>query len=463
MLAEKVFLKDYSHGRLGWGLLVREHGNGSTGEADKSDMETQTIDSTTTMIGRAAPSGEPNRDSAIVYLPIVIRGMLAIGIAFILLGTAIGLIRDSAVPTPIISFTNLPSMLANFDAAAVITLGILVCLITPATYILYMGVSYAHAHDRMYTLIAGIVFLIIMGSIVVAALSGASNAGEAKPDLALSTQIGILIVSAVAGVLGSMLGLGGGVFIVPILSAFFGIPLKVTIAASAVSVVVNSLGGTSVYLKHDMSNVRLGMVMELTTAVGAIIGGLIVVWIAPDALRVIFGVALLGMGVAMFMRQHQPDPITSGPDRLRLRQNFHDPSTNEDIDYIPQRVKVGVATGSLAGIISGMLGIGGGAVKVPIMNAIMRVPVKAAAATSVFMVGITVSASAFIYYLHNIIDLSVTVPAVLGVVIGSQTGARVSRHLKNVVLVRFLVLILVYLAVTLLLQAFGVNLPGTSS
>jgi uncharacterized membrane protein YfcA len=302
-----------------------------------------------------------------------------------------------------------------------------------------------------------------MGSIVVAALSSASNSGESKPALALSTQIGILVVSAVAGVLGSMLGLGGGVFIVPILSAFFGIPLKVTIAASAVSVVVNSLGGTSVYLKHDLSNVRLGMVMELTTAVGAIIGGLIVVWIAPDALRVIFGVALLGMGIAMFLRQNQPDAITSGPDRLRLHQVFHDPSTNEDIEYIPQRVKLGVASGSIAGIISGMLGIGGGAVKVPIMNAIMRVPVKASAATSVFMVGITVSASAFIYYLHNIIDLSVTVPAVLGVLIGSQTGARVSRHLKNVVLIRFLVLILVYLAVTLLLQAFGVNLPGTSS
>ncbi|HVX30695.1 MAG TPA: TSUP family transporter, partial [Nitrolancea sp.] len=407
--------------------------------------------------------GEPDQESAITLLPIVIRVMLTLGMAFILIGTAIGLVQDGALPTPVISFSNLPSMLADFNAAAFITLGILVCLITPATYIFYMGISYARAGDWLYTLIAGIVFLIIMGSIVVAALSSVSSLGEAKPSLSLGTQIGILVVSAVAGVLGSMLGLGGGVFIVPILSAFFGVPLKVAIAASAVSVVVNSLGGTSVYLKHNMSNVRLGMVMELTTAVGAIIGGLIVVWIAPDALRVIFGVGLLGMGIALFLRQHQPDPITSGPDPLRLRQVFHDPSTNEDIEYIPQRIKIGVAAGSLAGIISGMLGIGGGAVKVPIMNAIMRVPVKASAATSVFMVGITVSASAFIYYLHNIIDLSVTVPAVLGVLIGSQTGARASRHLKNVVLIRFLVLILVYLAVTLLLQAFGINLPGTSS
>ena len=414
-------------------------------------------------VGRPAPGGESNQDRAIVYLPIVIRVMLAIGIVLILLGTSIGLIRDGALPTPVISFSNLPSMLASFDAAAFITLGILVCLITPATYIFYMGVSYAHARDRMYTLIAGIVFLILVGSIVVTALTGASNVIEAKPALSLGNQFGILVVSAVAGVLGSMLGLGGGVFIVPVVSVFFGVPLKVTIAASAVSVVVNSLGGTSVYLKHDMSNVRLGLVMELTTAVGAIIGSLIVVAIAPDVLRVIFGIALLAMGIAMFLRQNQRVAVTSGPDPLRLRQVFHDPSTNEEIEYIPQRIKLGVAASSLAGIISGMLGIGGGAVKVPILNGVMRVPVKAAAATSVFMVGITVSVSAFIYYLHNIIDLSVTAPAVLGVIIGSQTGARVSRHLKNAVLIRFLVLILVYLAVTLLLQAFGINLPGTSS
>lgn len=389
--------------------------------------------------------------------------MLIVSVALILLGTVIALFREGALPTPVISFTDLPPMLISLDAAALITLGVLVCLITPPTFILYMGISYARARDRLYTLIAGIVFCIIVGSIIVTALSGASDAIETNPVLSLGNQFGILVVSAVAGVLGSMLGLGGGVFIVPVVSVFFGVPLKVTIAASAVSVVVNSLGGTSVYLKHDMSNVRLGLVMELTTAVGAIAGSLIVVAIAPDALRVIFGVALLAMGIAMFLRQSQAVAVTSGPDPLRLRQVFHDPSTNETIEYIPQQIKLGIAASSVAGIISGMLGIGGGAVKVPILNGVMRVPVKAAAATSVFMVGITVSVSAFIYYLHNIIDLSVTVPAVLGVLIGSQTGARVSRHLKNAVLIRFLVLILIYLAVTLLLQAFGVNLPGTSA
>ncbi len=403
----------------------------------------------------------PADDSAI-YLAIVFRVMLAIGITLTVLGSAVGLIRAGELPTPVVSISQLFNQLLHFDSAAILTLGILIILIAPATAIAFMGISFARARDRLFTLVSAAVFSIILASIFIAWLSGASTAQGSKPALSPLHEIGIIVVAAAAGILGSMVGLGGGVFIVPILSIFFGIPLKVTIAASAVSVIVNSLGGSSVYLKHRMTNVRLGLFMEMTTAAGAIVGGLFVVLVAPNVLRVIFGVALLLMGAAMFRRQHQTDPITTGPDRMRLRQDFHDPATDENVDYIPQRLGMGAAASSLAGVISGMLGIGGGAVKVPIMNAIMRVPVKASAATSVFMVGITVSASAFIYYIHNIIDLSVTAPAVIGVVLGSQAGAHVSRRLHSKVLVRILVLVLAYLAINLLLQAFGVHLPGTS-
>ncbi len=399
-------------------------------------------------------------DHAASSLAIVFRIMLAIGIGLIILGTAIGLIRNGKLPIPVISVGNLPSQLASLDSAAVLTLGILVILVTPATAIAFMGIAYARARDRLYTLIAAGVFTIILSSIVVAWLSGGSSAAEAKPALSPLSELGVGLVSVGAGIFGSMVGLGGGVFIIPIVSVFFGVPLKTVIAASAVSVIVNSLGGSSVYLKHHMSNVRLGLFMELTTALGAIVGGLFVVFIAPNVLRVVFGVALLAMGAAMFRRQKGAEPITDGPDPLRLKQTFNDPAAEMEIDYIPQRLPYGAAASSLAGVISGMLGIGGGAVKVPIMNAIMRVPVKASVATSVFMVGITVSASAFIYYIHDIIDLSVTAPAVLGILIGSQAGARLSRNLRSVVIVRVLVLILAYLAINLLLQAAGVSLPG---
>ncbi len=276
------------------------------------------------------------------------------------------------------------------------------------------------------------------------------------------TSLEILITSGIAGVLGSMVGLGGGVFIVPILSVFFGIPLKTAIAASAVGVVVNSITGTSVYLKHRLTNIRLALVMELTTTVGAIAGGLVVVSIAPEALQIIFALALLGMGAAMFFRQrHSVPPVSDGPDHLRLRHVYFAPVRKLWETYIPQHVVSGMIVSSFAGVMSGMLGIGGGAVQVPVMNGLMRVPVKPAAGTSMFMVGITVSASAFVYYVHDLIDPSVTVPAVLGILLGSQFGVRLGRILPAVYLVRLLVVVLTYLAITLLLSSVGVRVPGT--
>jgi len=278
----------------------------------------------------------------------------------------------------------------------------------------------------------------------------------------LLTSLGILLTSAMAGVFGSMVGLGGGIFIVPILSVYFGIPLKSAIAASAVSVVVNSITGTSVYLENKLTNIRLALLMELTMAVGAIVGGLVVVLIAPFALQIIFALSLLGMGTAMLIRQGRSQmPVPSGPDRLRLRHVYHDPTRNSDVSYIPQHLTSGMIFSSLAGVLSGMLGIGGGVVTVPVLNGIMRVPVKAAAGTSMFMVGITVSASAFVYYAHNLIDPAVTVPAVIGILVGAHTGARLGRHIPATLLVRLLVLILAYLAISLLFDAFGIRLFGS--
>lgn len=401
-------------------------------------------------------------DEAIVHLGTVLRILMYAGLAIILLGTALGLAREHRLPLPVTSFGSLPSALAHGDTGAILSLGVLLFLFSPSVSLAYLTVSFLRARDRLYTIFAAAVLGILIGSIVVAWFSGASEATN-PPALTIEREVVVFVVALVGGILGSMLGLGGGVFITPVLTGFVGIPIKVAIAASAVSVIVNSIGGSSIYLQHKMTNVRLAVFMELTTALGAIAGGFIVVYIAGNILRVIFGIALLAMGITMFRRQQQQAPVTSGPDPLRLQQNFHDPADNADVFYIPQHTYGGAAASSVAGVISGMLGIGGGAVKVPIMNALMRIPVKASAATSVLMVGITVSASAFIYYIHDLIDLSVAIPAMLGVLAGSQAGARVSRRLKNATLVRVLVLILIYLALNLLLQAAGIHLPGTSS
>ena len=413
---------------------------------------------------RSAPLGPApvETERAVVHLATVLRILMYTGLAIIILGTVLGLVRDGRLPTPVVSFGDLPGQLAGFETGAILSLGVLIFLFSPTVSLAYLTVSFLRARDRLYTLIAGAVLLILIGSIVVAWFSGATEASS-KPDLTITRDVVVFVVAMVGGILGSMLGLGGGVFITPVLTGFVGIPIKIAIAASAVSVIVNSIGGSSIYLKHKMTNVHLAMYMELTTTLGAIAGGFVVVYIAGNLLRIIFGLALLAMGITMLRRQQQQAPVTTGPDQLRLEQVFHDPAGNEDVFYIPQHTYAGAAASSVAGVISGMLGIGGGAVKVPIMNALMRVPVKASAATSVLMVGITVSASAFIYYLHDLIDLSVAIPAMLGVLAGSQAGARLSRRLKSVTLVRVLVAILIYLALNLLLQAAGIHLPGTSS
>lgn len=271
----------------------------------------------------------------------------------------------------------------------------------------------------------------------------------------------MLLVAIVAGALGSMVGLGGGVFLVPLLSAFFGVPLKVAIAASAVSVIVNSLSGSIVYLKHGMTNIRLSLLMLLTTTLGAIAGGLIAVVASPNLLRIIFAVSLIAMPIAMLRRPTIEARRIEAPDPLRLGATYHDPALKADVTYTPRALGPGMAISAVAGVISGMLGIGGGAVQVPAMNLIMRVPVKAAAATSVLMVGTTVVASALIYYVNDLVDPSVTAPAVLGVLLGAQLGTRLARRVRGAVLVWVLALIMIYLALTMFLQALGIPMPGT--
>lgn len=278
--------------------------------------------------------------------------------------------------------------------------------------------------------------------------------------MSTGTELVILLVAVGAGVLGSMVGLGGGVFMVPIFSAFLGVPLKTAIAASAISVVVNSLGGAAIYLRHRMVNLRLSLLLLISTTLGAIAGGLLVLGAPVEVLRIIFAVTLYTM-VALMVRQGAAAEGAEGPeDSMGLRASYFDPARGVTVVYTPARVIPGMGFSTVAGLLSGLLGIGGGAVQVPLMNTVMRVPIKAAAATSVFMVGITVVASALLYYSAGLVNPKVAAPAILGVFLGSQIGSRVARRLRSKVLSRILIVILLYLATTLLLQSFGIRIPG---
>ena len=279
-------------------------------------------------------------------------------------------------------------------------------------------------------------------------------------DIVRSLELGA--VAAGAAILGSMLGLGGGVFLVPIITLFFGVDEKIAIGASAVAVVTNSVVGSSVHLRSRFTNLRLAMLLQLTMATGALVGATIAVGANPNLLNGTFGAVLLYAAVSMALRRQAapPAPAAGAVDRLQLAALYCDPATDQIVRYVPRRVGVGLGIGGVAGVISGLLGVGGGVVQVPAMNLLMRVPVKAAVGTSSFMVGITSVATAFVFYAGGKIDPTVVVPAIIGVFAGGQLGSRLTRRLRAQSLVAIFVVILLYLGGSLLLKALGVVLPG---
>lgn len=248
-----------------------------------------------------------------------------------------------------------------------------------------------------------------------------------------------------------MVGLGGGVFVVPVLAVALGIDLKVAIAASAICVVLNSLRGSGAYLRRGLVDMKLALVLQVSTASFAILGGLAVVYLPVSVLELIFAAMLSVVIVFMALNPGPIRPVQTGADPYGLKRSFRRPSTGASVRYIPQHVHFGVGLSAAAGLMSGMLGIGGGAVQVPIMNSVMRVPLRVAIATSTFMVGITATVSALIYAGAGLVDVGVTVPAMLGIVVGSEVGCRLGTSVSVSALRWVLIVVLAVLTVGLLL------------
>ena len=276
--------------------------------------------------------------------------------------------------------------------------------------------------------------------------------------MGVAEVVALILVAAGAGTLGTMLGLGGGIFLVPILSLVFDIPLRSAIAASAISVVANSLSGSTIYLQARYTNVRLAYVLLVPTATGAIVGGVLATSMPLAALKIVFATLLITIAYIM-VRRRNPGAIPVGssraPDPLRLTGRYVDGPAGDVVTYVPRRVRYGFPMASLGGVASGLFGIGGGPVIVPVMNLLMRVPVKAAASTSSFMVGMTASASALIYYSRGHVDPVVTIISVAGIIVGARVGARLASKLRQDILVILFVVVLTILALSMYLDAFG--------
>jgi uncharacterized protein len=231
-------------------------------------------------------------------------------------------------------------------------------------------------------------------------------------------------ISALAGFLGALTGLGGGVVVTPVLTALLGVDLHYAIGASLVSVIATSSGAAAAYVREGFSNIRAGMFLEIATTIGAVAGAHLTTILPGSTLAIIFGVVLLYSAWHSIRARKEAPATQSDPLAVRLRVEGSYPGREGPIQYRVDRVKGGFSLMFLAGLLSGLLGIGSGAMKVIAMDQVMRFPFKVSTTTSNFMIGVTAAASAGIYLSRGYIDPGVAMPVMLGVLTGSVLGAR---------------------------------------
>jgi len=272
-----------------------------------------------------------------------------------------------------------------------------------------------------------------------------------------------------AGVFGSLLGLGGGILIVPLLTLAFGLPLIEAVGVSLVCVIMTSGAAAGVYLERRVANLRLGMTLELFTAIGALVGGLVAFLLPEHLLELIFAGLLAYVAVTMARpRETAPAgasaPAADGPDPATLEPVSTDDEPSSDRPFIEtlsgpgyrvHRLGWGVVGSLGAGLASALLGIGGGLIKVPTMHVIMGVPLRVATATSNLMIGITASASAIIYLIRGGIDPYAAAPTAIGVFIGASFGSRAAHRIDLRILRGLFVVILLYTAWQMLQRAMA--------
>jgi uncharacterized protein len=241
----------------------------------------------------------------------------------------------------------------------------------------------------------------------------------------------VFLGSLGAGFLGALTGLGGGVVVVPLLTLAMGVDIRYAVGASLVSVIATSSGAAAAYVREGFSNIRIGMFLEIATTFGAICGAYLTTRLPTNILGIVFGVVLLFS--AYFSAREHPNLTVDAPNRLAhwLKLEGSYPSLEGEKHYRARHVPVGFGLMYLAGVLSGLLGIGSGAMKVLAMDQAMKLPFKVSTTTSNFMIGVTAAASAGIYLSRGMIDPGLAMPVMLGVLAGSMLGARMLVKVRS--------------------------------
>ncbi|WP_159723229.1 sulfite exporter TauE/SafE family protein [Enterococcus sp. CSURQ0835] len=279
------------------------------------------------------------------------------------------------------------------------------------------------------------------------------------------TQILLLLVIGIfAGILGSILGIGGGIILTPALTLLFGLDIQYAISASIVSVIATSSGATIAYLKDDLLNLRIAMFLEIATTIGAIVGAILTGLVPTGFLFVLFGSFLLFSTINMLQKlrgksevlhQAKSDRLA---EKLKLNSTYFDKATQQQIDYQVEKVPGGFAMMFGAGLASGLLGIGSGVFKVTAMDTIMKMPLKPSSATSNLMMGVTAAASAMVYFFRGTILPQIAGPLAIGVLIGATIGSRIMQQLQPKWIRLIFIPILVVMGLQMILRGFGVTI-----
>lgn len=240
----------------------------------------------------------------------------------------------------------------------------------------------------------------------------------------------LLLGAYLAGLAGSLTGLGGGVVIIPLLTLFFHVDIRYAIGAALIASIATSSGSASAYVKEGITNIRLGMFLEIATTAGAVLGAILAIYTPVNMVAILFGVMLI-FSAAMTLRKKHEAALTEGSKlSYKLKLNSSYPTKDGPVAYKLTNIGAGFSIMTVAGLLSGLLGIGSGALKVLAMDTAMKIPFRVSTTTSNFMVGVTAAASAVVYLQRGYIDPGIAFPVIVGVLAGAFTGSKLLMRIN---------------------------------
>lgn len=274
----------------------------------------------------------------------------------------------------------------------------------------------------------------------------------------------LIVICAIAGLIGSLVGLGGGLIITPVLTTLFNVDIKYAIGASILAVIATSSGASISYLKDKVTNVKVGLFLEIFTTVGGLLGALLAGVFSSQVLYILFSIILMNSFYGMLKKSglikvKKDDEKVENKDRyaekLGFASSYYDKAEKKTISYEVYNVKQGSAVMFGAGLASGLLGIGSGAFKIMALDGYMKLPIKVSTATSNFMMGVTASASALVYYFNGTINPYIAAPVALGTLVGAMIGSRIMQRINSKYL-RYIMLPILFLTiVNMIMKGLG--------